>query len=255
MTANPLTSEQLKSYSNAAPVNAHVLLRHVEDGRIFAAVRFERGSGFWYPDGRVSKLEGIFDDVELIAYRHAGEIEFKPVQPKIDVPPKPVPARLAAVAKAQQTLSKRNVTPEPVKQEVVFDSTMKTAHKVTVTEVKKQVIEDDFVSIKQLQDEAKVKVYPVFLSIRNRGQIVFPMGLMQIIGDKFFDLQISKKNRKLRLIVGAGEIKVSKSGKMNCIPMAKIIHEVQGRKGDIMRENLGRVKLEKVSDNVYEGEF
>lgn len=243
-TAIKITEELLDFYSKMAPENAKVLLLH-EDGRIFPAVEYKRGSGFWYPDGRVSSLKGIFDDVELVAERREGKfVKAENLQQMMSEPPKLSP-RATRMQKHQQALAKAM---KPVNAEPDVKQMQKEA--VSLQDLP-DLPENDFVSITSLQSEVHKRTGELFISLRQAGQIVFTRAMVEFIGDKNFDIQVSAGKREVRLYVNRGELKMPKSHKLSCIGLMRMICEVRGIKEDAMKVSLGRINLTKTEGHNY----
>lgn len=275
-TATKLTHEQLDFYSREAPEKAQVLLAH-EDGRILPAVEYKRGSGFWYPDGRVAALNGIFDDVTLVAVRKNGY--FVNLLNPTKTEAQPQPARVARMQEQQMKLVKARQPREgamlvkPAKEVVMKHEEIPAVNKefqdvlglkghivkspepilradkgdsmpnTDVFEDVRQGVfgeDDDFVSIADLQSNTHRKG-ELFICLRTSGQIVFPKLISDLIGQNPFDMQLSQKKRMLRITIGTGPMTLPKSGKMSCFNLIRIIHALKGLDGDPGKTSIGRI--------------
>lgn len=269
-TTTPLLPETLIAYSETLPKEARVILRH-EDGRIFSATEFKRGAKLWYPDGRVTVMQGIFDSLELVGVRR-GDVFVNSANATETPTAKSTNSRASRMMKAQETLTKvtkpepmtfqelgRKAAaeiPEPRRCEMTVVKAREGGDiKFDPTAPLRTEDEDDFVSVSDLQSEIHTRRGELFLSLRCSGQIVFPSALREVIGKSNFDIRISRKQRVILVEVGPGKLTLTKTGKMSCHALIKMIHEVQGLQTPVMKTAIGRVNLTEVASGLYSASF
>jgi len=230
--------------------------------------------------------------VEVIAIRQDGKFvavdhedvvttsSHRAEMPVVEAAPEPLPSevknRAARMMKHQKTLSSvvgqpRSDFTEPEKKteskEILFD-VPKPGRPKTVKEVREalapeQLVEilssssvseaDDFVSITEFRGlVAPRREKELFLGMRCGRQIFISTGMGEIIGEHLFDIQVSERQRLIRVVVGSGKMKMPKSKKLACAKLHQIIAKAKGIEPDA---TIGRIMLKEIAPSVFTGEF